>query len=584
MPPASGRAVKKIFLNGELSDLTLLEGDKKNYLLGPVGKKREYAFLPPPLNPEKNDQIQGFRAGEELPVLLGSGLGFALEAVLEYLKKTLGADFSLAVVDKEADLLKATALRRKYSRNSNILWVEDDTPEEALKKLGQWQLRNKLRPFRCLPHPFYLRLRPDYYGEIRKNLEKSARLNFWEKAKYPKFTGKKPKLLLITSGYFLIGEVEMACRRLGLEYLLLDMPDVEVAANSFIEQLLNAVLTLKPDFALTINHLGVDREGILPDLLARLELPLASWFVDNPHLIIYNYNNMVSPWISLFSWDADNLPSLFAMGFEDVHYLPLGTDAARFSPPGPDAPRRPRTWHSRVSFVGNSMVQKVDARLKKAAPPKDLRGRRQEVAAAFAQSRENSVRAFLKQAYPELMPSFLALDSLERRLSYETMITWEATLLYRLSCVKAILPFGPLIVGDQGWFRLLGQDTTGWRYHQELSYYTDLPLFYPCSEINFNCTSQQMKGAVNQRVFDVPASASFLITDWREQMDTLFEPGKEVICYHSPEEAGELTSYYLEHPEKRQPVISAARRRVLQEHLYEHRLEELISKMRARYA
>ncbi|MCL1889874.1 MAG: glycosyltransferase [Desulfovibrionaceae bacterium] len=583
MPPASGRAVKKIFLNGELSDLALLEGDKKNYLLGPTGKKREYAFLPPPLNLEKNNQIQGFHAGEELPVLLGSGLGFALETVLEYLEKTLGADFSLAVVDKEDDLLKATGLRRKYARNSNILWVEDATPEEALKKLGQWQLRNSLKPFRCLPHPAYLRLRPDYYGEIRKNLEKSARLNFWEKARYSKFTEKKPKLLLITSGYFLIGEVEMACRRLGLECRLLDMPDTEVAANSFIEQLLNAVLTLKPDFALTINHLGVDREGILPDLLARLELPLASWFVDNPHLIIYNYNNMVSPWISLFSWDADNLPSLIAMGFEDVHYLPLGTDAARFNPPGPDTPRGPQSWRSRVSFVGNSMVQKVDARLKKAAPPEDLRERRQEVAAAFAQSRENSVRTFLEQAYPELLPSFLALDSLERRLSYETMITWEATLLYRLNCVKAILPFGPLIVGDQGWFRLLGQNT-GWRYHQELSYYTDLPLFYPCSEINFNCTSQQMKGAVNQRVFDVPASASFLITDWREQIDTLFEPGKEVICYHSPEEAGELTRYYLEHPEKRRTVISAARRRVLREHLYEHRLEELISKMRARYA
>ena len=77
-----------------------------------------------------------------------------------------------------------------------------------------------------------------------------------------------------------------------------------------------------------------------------------------------------------------------------------------------------------------------------------------------------------------------------------------------------ILDFNPLIVGDPGWKELLkGRD--GWRYHSELSYYDDLPDFYPLSDINFNCTSQQMKGAVNQRVFDVPCCNGFLLTDHR---------------------------------------------------------------------
>lgn len=581
------RRITRLRRGGELQDLIISENGREMPLLGAAGREREYSMLPPELRPPlyngQGDSAASYKAGAELPVLLGGGLGYALESVLRRLEESGQTNLPLAVVDREADLLAASGLRQKYAQRENIFWVDAPTPEEALKQLGQWQLRHSLLPFRCLPHPFYLRLRRDYYHELRRALERSARLNFWERARYPKFQGAKPRLLLVTSGYFLMGEVEAACARLGLEYSLLNLPDAEVGAGEFMERLLNAVIRLKPDFALTINHLGVDHEGVLPELLGRIELPLASWFVDNPHLIIYRYNNMVSPWISLFSWDADNLDSLRALGFEEVHWLPLGTDASRFAPPGAGAPAAPAAWHSRVAFVGNSMLHKVDKRLRKADPPEDLLRSRRKVAAAFAQSRESSVKSFLEREYPKLFTSFLSLDSLERQLSYETMITWEATLLYRLACVKATLPFKPLIAGDAGWLKLLGRQK-GWRYQAELNYYAELPRFYPCQDINFNCTSQQMKGAVNQRVFDVPAAGAFLLTDSRAQMERLFEPGREVICYASPREAGELIAYYLENPAERKKISAAARRRILAEHLYEHRLRDLTATMRRRYS
>lgn len=61
----------------------------------------------------------------------------------------------------------------------------------------------------------------------------------------------------------------------------------------------------------------------------------------------------------------------------------------------------------------------------------------------------------------------------------------------------------------------------------------------------------QMKGAVNQRVFDVPAAGAFVLTDWREQMDELFEPGKEIVCYREPGEVPELIRWWLAHPDAR---------------------------------
>ena len=121
------------------------------------------------------------------------------------------------------------------------------------------------------------------------------------------------------------------------------------------------------------------------------------------------------------------------------------------------------------------------------------------------------------------------------------------------------------------------------RLHEELSYYTDLPFFYQLSDINFNCTSAQMKGAVNQRIFDVPCAGAFVLTDWREQMDELFTPGKEVIFYREPGETPELIRHYLAKPNERARIAAAARARVLAEHTYVHRLQTLAARMREVY-
>lgn len=572
MRMAAPRGVTPIKNNAELIDIAVCLNGRATPMLGPAGPERELAFLP------------GAFPARSLPVLLGSGLGHAMRAAVQRLEEVQGPDYRLAVVDKEADILAVSGLKEEFSA-PNIRWICADSPEEALKALGKWQAENGGRPFLPLCNPFYLRLDREYYGTLRAGLEQSAKADFWGRADYPKFKSA-PRILLLTSSYFLVGDLEAALKRLGLDYQLLQVPEGELAASAFVEQLLKAVLRFRPDFALTINHLGVDREGVLQDLLARLRLPLASWFVDNPHLILYRYSGVVSPWTTLLTWDADNIESLRALGFEHVAYLPLATDHARFAPPGP-AERDKYSqlgWQSRVSFVGNSMLYKVEKRLEAANPSQRLLRAYPEIADAFEDSDERSVYAFMQKRYPDLLPDFEALQSPERQLSFETLITWQATLNYRLECIRAILPFKPLIAGDDGWLKLLEGEGRLWRRHQELSYYTELPHFYPLSELNYNCTSKQMKGAVNQRVFDVPATGSFIITDWRSQLENLFEPGKEVICYHSPDEAAELVARYLSSPDERRAVSLAARKRILAEHLYEHRLEAIIRIMRKIYA
>lgn len=559
-----------ILRDGVLEDIEIPLNGRRVRMLGPAGPARERALI-------TNAQT-ALQEGARLPVLLGAGLGHALEALVSYLQEH--PNLSLAVIDKEQELLDLTRVKDTFKElGDRIVWIQESSSDKALDVLTQWQMQQGGIPMLPLLNPFYTRLDREYYQKLHQSISASASFDFWAKARYRKFRNpdgsfRTPRILLITSRYFLIGEIQDACKQLDIPVRTLTLENDEIAQKTFIEKLLTDILEFRPDFALTLNHLGVDKEGVLTDLLAKLELPLASWFVDNPHLILHRYSNLSSPWLALFTWDADNLASLRALNFPHVVYLPLATTPERFA-----FSKKQCTPAHDISFVGNSMVYKVGARMKVAAASRELLSGYRTIAAGFAQSEERSVITYLACAHAHLLPAYEALGTAERKLAYETMITWEATRQYRAHCVKQILPFGPLIAGDIGWRITFKNSDFPWTYHPELNYYSELPQFYPRFRINFNCTSKQMKGAVNQRIFDVPATGSFVLTDWRAQMEQLFEPGKEIAFYKDPDEIPELVSRYLRYPGERKAIALAARQRILKEHTYVHRMKTLINAM-----
>jgi len=393
-----------------------------------------------------------------------------------------------------------------------------------------------------------------------------------------------PRVLLVTSRFFLLGEIMTAFDRLGVAYRYLDTGGDELDKDAYVAAIDMAVRELRPDFVLTVNHLGVDHEGILTGMLSAHDIPLASWFVDNPYLALALYARPDARRTVLFTWDADNLEPLRRDGFEHVFYLPLATDERRFTP-RPKAPVN-HPWRSRVSFVGNSMVIKTRKRLEYARPSPLLLAALPRLAQGFGAHPEWSVRAYLSAHHPELNGEFAALGTPQRQLAYETAVIWESTRQYRRACLDQLMEFNPAIVGDEGWLETFPEQAAAgrWRRIPELAYYDELPLFYPLSAVNFNCTSLQMKGAVNQRVFDVPACGAFLLTDHRVQMEQLFEPGREMAVYNAPEEIPDMVRYYLAHPQARREVAQAARARVLADHTYTRRMGQLLARMRQTFA
>jgi spore maturation protein CgeB len=381
---------------------------------------------------------------------------------------------------------------------------------------------------------------------------------------YPKL--KKPpfRVVLLDSGYHTVRESRKGLEQLGHSVFTISPgPD-------FIKRLLTLLVEARPDFLLAINHLGFDEEGKLTELLTELKLPFASWYVDSPTYILYDGGVNCSPYCAIFCWERSYLKPVEEMGFRSPAFLPLATDPEVFCPGPAKAGGR---FASQVGFVGESM-ETNRKRWEKKMP---VRAAREIKAISVEKLLGDRKRDIL-----EIFPGFAGhAAGIRSRLDIEAALIWKTTQDYRVRLSRALIPLGLVIYGDMGWKRLLGKTGT---LRPKVDYFRELPDVYRGTEVNINCTSFQMKTAVNQRVFDVPSCGGFLLSDHQEDMDLFFEVGKEAVCFRSVEEAASLTVHYLGNEGERKKIAEAAHRRILAEHTYEKRMAEMVATMQERFA
>ncbi len=82
--------------------------------------------------------------------------------------------------------------------------------------------------------------------------------------------------------------------------------------------------------------------------------------------------------------------------------------------------------------------------------------------------------------------------------------------------------------------------------------------------------------ANNMRLYEATGAGTLLVTDMKDNLAELFQPGREVAAYRSTEECIEQIEYYLEHEDERKAVVQAGQARTLREHTYAVRMRELI--------
>lgn len=107
---------------------------------------------------------------------------------------------------------------------------------------------------------------------------------------------------------------------------------------------------------------------------------------------------------------------------------------------------------------------------------------------------------------------------------------------------------------------------------------------YVCrSKINLCITRgahASVYGSSSSRPFELGAMAACIVANPYQGMEEWFEPEKEIIMAQSADEAIERYTYLLAHDRERQAVAAAARRRVLKQHTFRHRANDLVGIIR----
>ncbi len=93
-----------------------------------------------------------------------------------------------------------------------------------------------------------------------------------------------------------------------------------------------------------------------------------------------------------------------------------------------------------------------------------------------------------------------------------------------------------------------------------------LNIHHPYEEEGHTC---------NERTFHVPACGGFMISDNAPRIRDFFSENEAVLA-HDPADYLEKVDYFVRHPDERLPYLQKARKRVVAEHTYHHRLCDLL--------
>ncbi|MFT7487099.1 MAG: spore maturation protein CgeB [Candidatus Paceibacteria bacterium] len=384
---------------------------------------------------------------------------------------------------------------------------------------------------------------------------------------YSKFqAGAKPRMMVMKSKYFIVEDVVSIARE--LDWAVQELPTKlgEKGESSYIKSMLMALVDFRPDFLLTINHIGFDSEGVLAGLLEDFGIPLASWFVDHPLPILAGAEANARGTSQVFCFEKTALGWLESIGFENPVHLPTASNPDTFYPSRVDI-KRVAQLGSPVSLVAGSWWEKANTSF---SPEVHQLAKEMSAKGPIdSQFLRNHMGAYLAQADDNARTHCLAAQA----------ALAESSMRKRRDFVLALAEHSPVVNGDEHWSKLV----QGVELRGPLHPTQDLPTVFGSSKVNLNVTAEQMPTAVNQRVWDVPGTGGFLLTDAQDDVLENFTDGEDVAVYHSLDEARDKLAYYLTHDAEREAIARKGLATVDAKHRTHHRLRQMEDVMRCRF-
>lgn len=80
----------------------------------------------------------------------------------------------------------------------------------------------------------------------------------------------------------------------------------------------------------------------------------------------------------------------------------------------------------------------------------------------------------------------------------------------------------------------------------------------------------------NFKIHEIAGCGAFQLTDFKPEVAEMYEPGKEIVVFHSPEEIPERVERYLQDERERQRIADAAQKRAYADHTLKRRVRRML--------
>ena len=83
--------------------------------------------------------------------------------------------------------------------------------------------------------------------------------------------------------------------------------------------------------------------------------------------------------------------------------------------------------------------------------------------------------------------------------------------------------------------------------------------------------------AGNMRLFEATGVGAFLLTDFKDTLNALFAPDREVAVWRSIDECLAAVAHHLADHDSRDQIARAGQARTMAQHTYRHRASEILA-------
>lgn len=374
-------------------------------------------------------------------------------------------------------------------------------------------------------------------------------------------------------------DMHMALRRLGHEVLVLDTKEIRLAAEAVgglkaWEPWIKKIRDLNPEAALFYGTSGIiifsDRHARGGHLLLDLKIPIVPCFFDDPLFVLGVQDDFGLPKDTpMFVWDRGHLEAMRRAGYSRLWHLPLGTDPGVFKPL-----QKPQGRYTHaLSFVGSLGAEDAfKVALERADPV--IQGMFTRALdmwdGGHAKPFASILRALAAELEAENQARWRLFDGTKGFWSLVNALNQSANRRWRERVVGAVAAPGA-VQGEVGVYGS-GWSHFGATFKGGIDYHGHLPRMYASTALHLNLTAPQIMTGVNNRVWDVLAAGSMVLTDAREELLESFEEGKEILVFRSHEEALELAKQWCGRDTELRQMARRGREKVLSHHTWDVRM------------